>query len=318
MKQKIYILGLITTLIIFLGTMFKVEHWPGAGSMIALGMIVLVIIFLPVALWNSYRTEENRQNLVLYIVTWLTCLVVFTGMLFKIEHWPHAGFFLLLALPFPYVVFLPVFLMVTSKNRNQNVINTVFVFFLLAVVSVFSVLLALNVSKERIDESLKLSRNYNTVETVLNSIPTVDNKMPVIQKMDEVLKIVDDYQNLIFKHEGITEEQWNNDPTILQRPEAPQVSSPALIIITGRNARLDTRLETGLHNLMQEIKNTPGFEELDKAAPAIFDFKEPFDGSFDWTSRIFQANTRSWSLIYLDGLETNLKLLKISIASINI
>lgn len=310
MKQKIYILGLITTLIIFFGTMFKVEHWPGAGYMIAIGMIVLVIVFLPVALRNNYRTEGTRQNLVIYTVTWLTCFIVFTGMLFKIQHWPHAGFFLMLALPFPYVVFLPVYLIVTAKNKNQDVNNTVFVFFLLGVISVFSVLLALTVSKERIDESLSLSRSYNNVESVLNSVPVTDNNIPVIRKIDEVLKIVDDYQNLIFLHEGITEEQWNKDPTIIRMAESPQVQSAALLVVTNEGTKLDTRLETGLHGLMQEFQNTPGYEELAKSAPGIFEFTEPFDGQYDWTSKIFQYSTRSWVLIYLNALETNLKLLK--------
>jgi hypothetical protein len=37
------------------------------------------------------------------------------GALFKIMHWPGAGIFLMVALPFPFLVFLPVYLYVTSR-----------------------------------------------------------------------------------------------------------------------------------------------------------------------------------------------------------
>src|SRR5665647_279943 len=124
MKQKIYILGVITAIIICTGIILKVNHWPAAGILITAGTMILVLIFIPVALINNYKTEGNTQNRLLYIVTYITCFVVFTGMLYKIQHWPHAGVALLIALPFPYIVFLPVFLTVTSKNKNFNIYNT--------------------------------------------------------------------------------------------------------------------------------------------------------------------------------------------------
>ena len=147
MKQKIYILGVITTLIVFIGAIFKVNHMPGAGVMLTLGLLTMVFIFLPAALINHYKSEESNHNLLLYIVTYLTCFVIFISMLFKIQHWPFAGVMFTIALPFPYVIFLPVFLIVTAKNKNFNIYNTVFVLLLLALNSVFSALLALNVQK---------------------------------------------------------------------------------------------------------------------------------------------------------------------------
>ncbi|HUW93990.1 MAG TPA: hypothetical protein VMV74_12555, partial [Bacteroidales bacterium] len=132
MKQKIYITGLVTTLLILTGAMLKVNHMAGAAIVLIAGMIALILFFLPAALINHYRTEGNSQNLALYIITWLTCLVVFGGMLFKILHWPYANIVMLVSLPFPFVVFLPVWLAVTSKNKSFNIYNTVYVLSLLA------------------------------------------------------------------------------------------------------------------------------------------------------------------------------------------
>ena len=108
---------------------------------------MLLIVFLPVALRSSYKGEGRRESLPLYVITYLTCLVSFVSMLFKIQYWPGAGYLLLVAIPFPFVVFLPVYLYITGKNENHNIYNTVAVLFLLVIFSSLTVLLALHPAK---------------------------------------------------------------------------------------------------------------------------------------------------------------------------
>ncbi len=304
---------MLTTMIVFLGGIFKVIHWPGAGIMLTLGMLMLIFLFLPLALINHYKAEGKRQNLLLYIVTWLTCFVVFGSMLFKIQHWPYAGKLLIIALPFPYVVFLPVFLAITAKNRNFSIHNTVYVLFLLSGISVFSVLLSLNVSKERIDDSLNLSRNYNRIEHVLDKIPPYTAENSVNRKIDDLIGVINDYQSRIFAAEGITESNWESDPWSFPRPESMDVASGTLVT-GGKEPSLDLTLQSGLKDLISLLETTAGYEELAKAAQGIFEYADYPDARPDeWTRQMFQGNTRAWSLIYLDGLETNLKLLRTSI-----
>ena len=274
-----------------------------------LGIVILVMVFLPLALRNHYRSEGERKNLFLYIVIWLTCFVVFGGMLFKLMHWPGAGIALLIALPFPYVVFLPVFLVVTSRDKNFNIYNTVAMLFLLAGTSVSSALLALNVSKERINDSMRLSGGYNRLETVLDEIPAAAGQASVINKIDELLSIINDYQHKIFSVADMSEEQWNNDPWTYPRPEAASIAEKALFI-DGKNPTYDTRLQAGLGDLVSELQKSAANEEIASKVPLIFDFYETPDDKLGWTQGQFVATPRVWSLIYLDGLETNLKLLK--------
>jgi hypothetical protein len=311
MKQKIYILGVVSALIVFTGTIFKVNHWPAAGIMLTVGMATLILLFFPAALINNYKAVGNSQSKSLYIVTGLTCFVVFTAMLFKIMHWPLAGTWLTIALPFPYIVFLPVFLVVTSKNKNFNIYNTVFVLLLLAVNSVFAALLALNVTKARVEDSYNLSRDYNKVETVLNQLPDKYQKSSVNLKIDEVLKTVTEYQDLILQQEGLSREQWESNPGLLWRPEAPAVAGIALL--KANEPFPGEKLESGIKGLLLEIGKTPGLEDLAKTAPAIFIYKEPESKEDNWAHGIFIDNNLSWALIYLDALEVNLKMIKISI-----
>jgi len=312
MKQKIYILGMITTILVVLGAIFKMNHYPGAAYMLITGIAMLVLVFLPVALRNHYKTEGNSKNSILYFVTWLTCFVVFTSMLFKILHWPGAGILLIVSLPFPYVIFLPVFLYVTGKDKSFSIYNTVAVLFLLAGISVFSALLGLNVSRERINDSLDLTRSYNRLEKVLDIMPVNVNQTPVVQKIDDLLRIIDDYQARIYTSEGVTEEQWNKDPFTITRLESPDIASGALVI-EGKDPSLDISLHNGLKSLILEAEKTPGYEAFTKAAPAIFEYTGFTDRPEDWTNGMFIATPRAWSLIYLDGLETNLKMIKASL-----
>jgi len=280
------------------------------------GILILVLIFFPAALINSYKAEGNKQNRSLYIVTWITCFVVFTGMLFKVQHWPLAGTLLTIALPFPYIVFLPVFLTVTSKNKNFNIYNTVFVLLLLALNSVFSALLSLNVSKEAIDDSYNISRDYNKVEASAAQLPIIINGSAVNMKIDEIIKISNNYQDLILKHEGMTREQWKKDPGNLVRPD--NVNTAASILADNGEMTPGMKLDKAITELIDLMKQTKGFEDAAKSLPSILDLDEEKgkDDALNFYSRnIFVP--LSWALIYLDGLEANLFMIKASLADVN-
>ena len=287
-----------------------------AQIFIASGILILVLIFFPAALINSYRAEGNKQNRLLYIVTYITCFVVFTGLLFKIQHWPYAGVALSIALPFPYIVFLPVFLIVTSKNKNFNIYNTVFVLILLALNSVFSALFSLNVSKETVDDSYNLSRDYNMVETSAAQLPIIVNKSAVNIKIDEIIKISNNYQDLILKHEGMTREQWKKDPGNLVRPD--NINTAASILADNGEMTPGMKLDKAITELIDLMKQTKGFEEVARALPSILDLDEEKgkDDALNFYSRnIFVP--LSWALIYLDGLEANLYMIKASAPVVN-
>jgi hypothetical protein len=311
MKQKIYILGVITAMVILMGTIFKVNHWPAAGFMLTAGMITFILVFLPLALIDSYRGDENKLNKPLYIVTGVTGFVIFTGMLFKIMHWPYAGPLLSVALIFPYVVFLPVFFIVTSRNKNFNIYNTVFVLLLLAVNSVFSGLLALNVSRERIHDSYNLSRTFNKAEMFLNQLPSGDSKSQVSLQIDKVLKIVNEYQNLILKEDGTSKQRWEAEPDNIFHPDSP--NTPMAALWKSGESEPGDRLQNAFKELLAYMEQNKSYEAIAKALPAILGQTEGIGMEPNWTIRRVSATQLTWVLIYLDGLETNLKLIKASL-----
>jgi hypothetical protein len=310
MKQKLYITGLVTVLIIVTGAIFKVNHFPGAGILILIGIATLVLYFIPASLINIYKSEDNRKNIILYYVTWLTCFILFTSMLFKIQHWPYAGLMLAIALPFPYIVFLPVFIAVTSRDKNSNIYNTVAVLLLLALNSVFSGLLALTVSKTQIDDSFNLSRNYNRQEITLSNLLALYPESPVNNQIDKVIDIVNRYQSVLLGSDGRSVDEWRNNAGDLFLADSRYIASEALL--DKNKLEVGSDLYNELKELVAVLEETKGYTDVAKAASEIFGFREEDMGINDWSLRIFGENSLAWVLIYLDGLQSNLLAIKTS------
>lgn len=304
MKQKLYIAGIIDLIVVLTGTIFKINHYPGAGILLTLGIAAFAVIICPLALVSSYRRNREEQSKSLYIITAITIFLVFTAMLFKIQHWPFAGLLLTIAMPFPYVVFLPVFIAVASRKRNFNIYNTVFVLFLLVLSSLLNGLLSLNVARVTIEDSYNLSRAMNKVNAHLAGKP-VKNESVLELKIDELLGVIDEYQDIILKREGISEKIWDNNPEYLGNPDSRNVVRTALGV--NNDMAGGSRLEKAMKAVIAEADSNPVYGELARALPGILELEG------NRLQTYFTEDYTSWSLTYLDALETNLRLLKATI-----
>lgn len=302
-----YVLGLVTTMVVFTGILFKVQHWPGAGYLLILGIFILVFVFLPAALISNYKAQGSKENRILYLVTWITCFVVFTAMLFKVQHWPWAGVLLSIALPFPYIVFLPVFLIVTGRDSSPNIYNTVAVLFLLALISAFSALLSLGVSKERTLDSLTISSGYNRIGPAYGELHPGGSGLLTV-RIDDALKIIEEYKGIIFAHEGITEEQWVRSTEILMEPGNRKAQKARSF--SGREGQVHGELQAALSDMIVMAESDPGLKALAPRIKTIFNMVHSRGEGYIFADPLFKSDVRPWVHAYLDGLEVNLKLIR--------
>jgi hypothetical protein len=293
-------------MIVYLGILFKVNHWAGAGILLIAGILILVFAFMPLALINNFREEGNKSNRFFYIVTWLTSFVVFTAMLFKVQHWAGAGYLMLVSIPFPFLVFLPAFLIVTSRNKEHNIYKTVYLLFFIMLLSCFTALLALNVSKEKMVESFSLVRNYYQSEKALDSLKA-QNQSTVDQKIYELLALTEEYEDLYIGASGISTDMWKGDLGVFQTSWAFLKPSDKF----GRQKEsIHSRLLSGLRDLILLFERTPGYESLAAAAPSVFNLRKTGSGNYNWDSDLILSPSHPWLLVYLVGLETNLKMIR--------
>lgn len=148
MKRSVYITGISCAILMLFGCVSKIMHWPGAGIMLILSVFLFCFWFLPLALKNSYDNLPFKKMKTLHIVSYLVFSVCMMGVLFKIMHWPGAAVFLFIGLLSPFVIFLPVYIYHTreeEKTGNKNFLGLILGLIFLAV---FSVFLALSVSKQ--------------------------------------------------------------------------------------------------------------------------------------------------------------------------
>src|SRR5674476_606219 len=119
MKNAMKISGVAGTILFGFAAMFKIQHWPGAGIMMTLGALILVFVFLPSALSVLWKETHNRKKLFMFISAFLTGACFIVGTLFKIQHWPGAGYILTLGTLSGLLLFIPS-LLVDRLNDQEN------------------------------------------------------------------------------------------------------------------------------------------------------------------------------------------------------
>jgi hypothetical protein len=282
MKRASYILGIISCLIIFIGSMFKVQHWPGSALMLIVGILSFVLIFLPVSLIHHYNTTAGKKNIWLHIVTFLTGLLVFTSALFKILHWPGAGWILLISIPFPFLVFLPVF--IYTSNRNKTPIREYsYILMLLMFYALTSSLLALNISRNVIDEGILSSREWINIEqaSILNGQSLIteakDAHNPQINDLEKIQASGEKLSNEINKilREVVVSVNNSNEQAINMDGKMDfsklvgldaVVSGESIFLNGGKGAELRNHIQNYKNMLLSysTVKNSPTAELIEK------------------------------------------------------
>lgn len=163
MKKTVYISGILIANLLVIGSIFKINHWPGAGVALTLSLLLLCFWFLPVALINHYKAQKNKISKWLYIAAFISFFMVFIAALFKIQHWPGAGLLLMIGVPIPFLLYLPVFIFHSIKNKEQSFVNFTAIILGLIFIAVYGVLLSINVSRNVFFHGIALTKSNEKV-----------------------------------------------------------------------------------------------------------------------------------------------------------
>lgn len=60
MKKIMYLIGLLASMSMTLGWLFKYLNWKGGGDMLTYGMICFLLLFLPLLAINSYKMTLGK------------------------------------------------------------------------------------------------------------------------------------------------------------------------------------------------------------------------------------------------------------------
>ncbi len=113
MKKAIGVLGIISALAVIAGVLFKINHFPGAGILLAVGLILVSLIVFPFMAYFELAKGNSAIQKFATISGYTAATILSLATLFKIMMWPgspiiaYTGLFLLV------IVFLPSY---TFKN----------------------------------------------------------------------------------------------------------------------------------------------------------------------------------------------------------
>ncbi len=131
-KLLLFVSGFITGIFMIAGTLFKVQHWPGASVLLSLAYLTGVLLFIPSLLVNRLGIPELKHKKLAYILGAAGLIFYVSGMLFKIQHWPLSGVLMVLGLIFTGLIAFPLFTWQSWKDEEHT--SPVFIYIVVAAV----------------------------------------------------------------------------------------------------------------------------------------------------------------------------------------
>jgi hypothetical protein len=314
MKNKIYYFGIACCIIILLGGIFKIQHWPGAGICLTLSILLLVFVFLPMAMINSFKAEENKKIRILYITGYIAFGFDLIAGLFKLMHWPGASILMTIGIPLPFILFLPAYLLYVRKDKNVNYNHLLTVLFFFAYFGAFTAIMALDISKNMVDEMVvnatqtnKTNRNLKIQNQIFNDYlknkPIENSVRKSIQQInentEELCSYMDDLKSAMIK---VSESQCHDAKNMNYQKisnKNNRFASNAIMLNKEKGKELLQKFDNYKKFLISESKIT------DKTTLNFI--KEVLTtngkGEFSWNEGVFRERHMIAALGYIDILK---------------
>lgn len=166
MKKYLIILGYIVGFFICTGTLFKLQHWPGAGPLLIVGFTLFSMVFIPTLFIHRIYENRSRLNFAVNLFALFSLSSTFIGVLFKVQHWPGAGAMLLVGSLFFLFPTLILYIIQQFKEYDRKFSEFYKTILAIVIASVFFIVYALNYSRDIIVTYLKIEET--TIETNSN------------------------------------------------------------------------------------------------------------------------------------------------------
>lgn len=145
--EKLGYLAIITVLtgsVFMASVLLKIQHWPGGSLFLTLANVLAIVVLIPSIVIYHIKKKPGKNKSTAYIIGGISTMILLTGNLFKINHWPGAAVLLLLGFVLLIVLFIPLYSHFEFKDTKS--ISSRFIFILIAGVYfiVFTSLMAIN------------------------------------------------------------------------------------------------------------------------------------------------------------------------------
>jgi len=122
-RKSQYVFGFLGIVVLLTGVAFKAFHWPYAGTLLGIGVLIISFFFLPLIFMALYRKSKQSpalkvwQEKILYISAYFSSAFFLIAAYLKLLHWPGSGTLLVASIIILNFVFLPLILIKLSKTN---------------------------------------------------------------------------------------------------------------------------------------------------------------------------------------------------------
>jgi hypothetical protein len=151
----LFISAFLAAMFFILGTLFKVQHWPGAGIIISLAGLTAVLFLVPSFLHSTLANTDHRAPRAVYITGAIAIMICMTGFFFKMMHWPFAallitaGMFVLCGIAFPWYVI--------AAYKNETFVRSEFIYLIVG-----SIIILVPAALTVINVQVRFDEGYHT------------------------------------------------------------------------------------------------------------------------------------------------------------
>jgi len=323
MKNKIYIFGIVLLILFAIGSIFKVNHLAGAGIMISVSLALFSLVFCPMALVSAYRAEGKHAFI--YVIGGITIAINFVAALFKIMHWRGAGIMLTIGIIIPFILFLPAYLVYQGKKGVRNIKNLILVLFLLVYIAAMDAMMAVNVSKAVIDDTMLVNDHYTLLiayyqESTQDHLSDLDSAdlttgRMLAEKTDQLVAEINQLKEALILDvskdnvEAISKESGVNIYKVIGKDNR-NVSSQVMI---GESRALDLKQSIDEYkDFLNEITENQQVDFIDKYLDTD-DFE--WEGNrYSWEEIHFEGAILVWAINHLTSLEFRVRMVEDEIA----
>ena len=138
MNNTMKISGYISSLMILVGSFFKINHWLGANVLVLSGVFFFTTLFLPLIFILKFKSsDESNRNITLSVIGFVSALLISLGILFRILHWPNGRLMILAGCALMVLGYLPIYLLSIYKNTTNKINASATVIMIIAGVGLF-------------------------------------------------------------------------------------------------------------------------------------------------------------------------------------
>lgn len=118
-KGKLFLLAstFLSAFLFITATLFKIQHWQGAGYLFFFTFVSFLLMLVPALLIFVIKNAGKRFLLPVYAIGLAGLASYLAGMLFKIQHWPHAGTLMLAGIIISCFIALPLYTWMLWKDE---------------------------------------------------------------------------------------------------------------------------------------------------------------------------------------------------------